>query len=223
MVTDDFTYEIPWSIIYGLYVITYSQLNTMAHDHIIREERKNLVAEGDTLSKNGYSTDMLLEELRVIYERLAENGISREIAQQMLWERENVSRVLILPNYRILLADFGIEIKLSPLQWSLYVLFMKHEEGIAYKQMPDYDKELMDIMLSQCKDDALVNINRIKKMIDRLTDPTQSAIRETVSKIRRIFCNATNSNDTAKHYYIYGRRNELHRIALSREFVYYEY
>lgn len=163
--------------------------------------------------------DMLLEELRIVYERLEERGISREMARQMLWEKEHVSRLEVGRGCVVSLIDLGIEVRLSPLQWALYVLFLRHDKGIIYKQLPDYRDELMEIMMSGYDDDALVNVKRMRGMIERVTDPTKGGINETVSKIRRAFSDALGSEDAARHYCICGARNSVHRISLSREYV----
>lgn len=194
-------------------------LDIVWHDYMVWRKHGTFVSEEDITQRNPGTLEMLLEELRLAYERLENIGISRDMARQMLWEREPVSRVVIRQNYIVALVDLSIEIKLSPLQWSLYVLFIRHEEGIAYKQMPDYRDELIDIMSHNHCNGKLVNMWRFRNMVWRLTDPSRGAMNENVSRIRRAFCNAIGSDDAARHYYICGTRNSRHRIALSREYV----
>lgn len=162
---------------------------------------------------------MLLEELHVVYERLADEGVTKEKARQMLWEQERVSRIDISRKGVVLLIDSDIEVKLSPLQWAVYVLFLRHNEGIAIKQMIDYTDELTELMVTQQRGSGVVNISRIKRMVERLTNPTNGAMNEVVSKIRYVFCHALGGDDSARHYYINGTRNSRYSIPLQREFV----
>lgn len=164
--------------------------------------------------------EVLLEELRITYERLAELGISKDMARTMLWEREKISRMLIKGNGTICLPELGVEVRLTLLQWSLYVLFVRHSEGIDYKHLPDHREELMGILTEATKKgDALVNERRLRNMVDKLTDPTECSINETVSRIRRAFIDATGSEECARHYYINGVRGGVRRIPLDRGFI----
>lgn len=164
--------------------------------------------------------ETLLEELRIVYNRLEEIGVTKELARQMLWEREKISRIYVRKNGSITLADYGVEIVLPPLQWCLYVLFLRHPDGIAYKKLPDYKDELNDMLIDIYKrNDGQVNESRLSHIVDRLTDSTCGSINENVSKIRRAFINAIGSEDCARHYYIQGTRGGVRRISIDRAFV----
>lgn len=162
---------------------------------------------------------ILIEELRSVYERLADEGVTKDMARQMLWEQEHVSRIDISRKGFVVLTDSDIEVKLPPLQWAVYILFLHHNEGIALKQMADYKDELTELMIAQQRNSGLVNINRIKRMVERLTTPTNGAMNEVVSKIRHAFCEALQDDDSARHYYINGTRNSRYSIPLQRDFV----
>lgn len=56
-------------------------------------------------------------------------------------------------------------------------------------------------------------------MVERVTNPTNGAMNELVSKIRYAFCHALNEDDTARHYYINGTRNARYGITILRDFV----
>lgn len=162
---------------------------------------------------------MLLEELRITYERLEELGVSKEMARRMLWERENISRMNVCADGTIILPDYNAEVCLTPLQWGLYVLFLRHDEGIEYKCLPEYREELYGILSGVVKNsDGMFNERRVKEMVERVTDPTGKSINEIVSKIRRAFIDATGSDERARHYYINGTRGEVRRIPLDRDF-----
>lgn len=161
---------------------------------------------------------VLMEELRITYERLADEGITKEMARQKLWDMEQVSRVDVSKPGCVRLVDFGVTINLTPLQCTLYILFLRHDEGIALKQLGNYTDELIELMMKQ-QHSEYVNSNRIYTIIENLTDPTHGYVNQVVSKIRHAFCEALHTDDAARHYYINGSRNSLYRIPLSRDFV----
>lgn len=164
--------------------------------------------------------EVLLEELRVVYCRLEEIGISKEMARKMLWERERVSNIVVQQNGTISFPDYHIVLNLTPLQWSLYLLFLRHEEGIVYKNLTDYRDELLQILKEfMSRNRVMVHVERLNRIVDRLTDPCGSCINETVSKIKRAFIVAIGHEELARHYYINGVRRGVKRIPLDRSFV----
>lgn len=167
--------------------------------------------------------EQLIEELKTVYAKLAELGVSKEKARQILWEKEQISRIIVRRDGRIVLPDYGVELTFSPLQLAVYVLFVRHAEGISYKNLPDYRDELMEILLSiYSVSNRMVNEARLSRMINRLTDPIEGTIKEVVSKIRHAFIKAIGSVDSARHYYIYGSRGMAKRICIDRDFVFLE-
>ena len=58
-----------------------------------------------------------------------------------------ISRLTITKDGTMMLSDYGKEVKMEPLVKAVYLLFLKHPEGIAFKSLPDYRKELTNIYL----------------------------------------------------------------------------
>lgn len=58
---------------------------------------------------------------------------------------EPLSPMVIGENYTIYLSDYKVEIKLSHLTKAIYLLFLKHPEGIHLPKLKVYKKELFDI------------------------------------------------------------------------------
>ena len=56
-----------------------------------------------------------------------------------------LSRLSIAKDGTILLADYQKEVKMEPIVKAVYLLFLNHPEGIAFKYLPDYRKELTDL------------------------------------------------------------------------------
>lgn len=60
-------------------------------------------------------------------------------------KKASVSSMLIDENYRIYLPDYNIEIQLSHLTKAMYLLFLKHPEGINLTDFRSYKEELFNI------------------------------------------------------------------------------
>lgn len=125
---------------------------------------------------------------------------------------------IVNPPYqcKILLPDYGnIEIKLTPLEKTLYLLYLKHPEGIAYHELIDYKNELTEIYSKLAKTGATEDI---ENKISALTNPTDSSTQEKISKIKTKFNNALGEVH-ASNYIISGARGEKKKIKLDREFL----
>lgn len=199
--------------------VVWNNMNRSSYAAEVDAENGFLCVHEDLLADSG-KVDVLLEELRIIYSRLEEMGITKEMARQMLWERERISRLYVYRDGRIVLPDYCVEITLPPLQWVLYVLFLRYDGGINFKSLYDYKDEIMDMLISRHKNsDGQVNMLRLLKIVERLTDSNGGAINEIVSKIRRTFIDAIGSEDCARHYCISGTRGGTRRISIDRKFV----
>jgi len=107
------------------------------------------------------------------------------------------------------------EIRLSPLDKAVYLLFLKYEEGIHFSYLPDYREELMEIYLS------LMNYRTtaaMKKSIEDVTDPTNNSINEKCARIRRAFVSSF-GEFKAGPFCITGPRGDVKRISIDRKFI----
>ena len=124
--------------------------------------------------------------------------------------------MVITRDYRIILPDYNnMEIEMTPLVKAIYILFLRHPEGIIFKDLDDYRKELTNIY-QQIKGERL-NLKR-RRSIDDITDPTNNSINEKIARIREAFVTRFNKA-LAMNYIVQGGRGEAKRIPLHREFV----
>ena len=131
---------------------------------------------------------------------------------------QQLPQLLITRNYRIYLGDESREVRLEPLIKSVYLLFLKHPEGIIFKDLPDYRKELA-LIYNKVRPWGLTD--RALKSIEDVTNPMLNSINEKCARIRKVFVTMLDSN-VAEQYYIKGARGKAKKIALPRELVAWE-
>ena len=169
------------------------------------------------VAEENFSTEVisLLGEFQRIAVELQKRGVWEAVMKRMFNPTQRLSRVLI-QNNRIYLPDYSnMEIKMTPMVKAVYFLFLRHPEGIAFKDLPDYRNELRDIYYSlSCYDDK----QQMEQSINDVTDPTKNSINENASRIRKAFVSQFD-NSLAENYYITGGRGETKRITLPRQLV----
>lgn len=151
-------------------------------------------------------------------EKLRKAGVPEYVIDMILKSDEELSSLIITRSGRIILPEYKIEIKMPPLDKSLYFLYLRHPEGIRFKELCDHRDELTDIYASvsgRGKQDL------IRESIDTLVDPLNNSINEKCSRIKRAFTKAF-SPELARNYYIDGKSGEPKSIALDRSYVTWE-
>ena len=129
-----------------------------------------------------------------------------------------LSRLRIAKDGTIILADYQKEIKMEPIVKAVYLLFLNHPEGIAFKYLPDYRKELTDLY-QKIKPWGLTE--RAIRSIEDVTNPLLNSINEKCSRIRAAFLSEVDST-LLEQYIITGKSGEMKKILLSRDLVVWE-
>ena len=161
----------------------------------------------------------LMEEVRERISKLRQRGIAEYLLEQLIHPDNRLSRLVITKDWRILLPDYNnMEIKMEPLVKAVFLLFLRHPEGITFKQLPDYREELTGIY-NQLKPSGLTD--RAIQSIEDVTNPILNSINEKCARIRAAFVGQFDEY-MAKSYYIDGLRGEAKKIALPRNIVTWE-
>ena len=94
------------------------------------------------------------------------------------------SRLTITKEGAVMLTDYNKEVRMEPLTKAVYLLFLKHPEGIAFKALPDYRKELAELY-TIIKPFGLND--RVIKSIEDVTNPLLNSINEKCSRVKAAF------------------------------------
>lgn len=125
-------------------------------------------------------------------------GVARLEELRLEAARVHLSRLLITPDYRFFLVDYGNrEVVLQPIHKAVYLFFLAHPEGIEFKRLGDYEDELCGYYR---KTAPLLDDRKIAEGISRLTNPLDNAINEKCSRIKKVFLELM--DEYAASYYI---------------------
>lgn len=161
----------------------------------------------------------LVNGIKQRLQKLNELGVEKSFLMKLLQPKTRFSRLVVTKDYKILLPDYhNMEIHMEPLVKAVYLLFLRHPEGILFKHLPDYRKELTGIYV---KLKPYGMNERVMKSIEDVTNPTLNSINEKCARIRGAFISRF-EEDLAQHYYIFGFRGDPKKIKLDRSLVIWE-
>jgi hypothetical protein len=159
--------------------------------------------------------EMMMSEVQALVERLRQSGVGEIALQRLFKPTQQLSRIHIQYG-RIFLPDYNnMEIKMHPLSKAIYMLYLRHPEGIMFSYLPDYRDELLHLYGLISGRDSLEDIRR---SIDDVTDPTRNSINEKCSRIKQAFLREFDDS-IAHNYYITGERGEAKKILIPRKMV----
>ena len=160
----------------------------------------------------------LLEEVKEKVQKLKEFGVSEKEIASLLHSEQPLLQLTISSNYRVYLGEKRVEVFMEPLVKAVYLLFLKHPEGIVFKNLPDYRKELT-CLYDKVRPWGLTD--RTLQSIEDVTNPLLNSINEKCARIRGAFLGEFDDY-MAKYYYIEGKRGEAKKISLPRDLVVWE-
>ena len=162
---------------------------------------------------------ILLGEMKAMVRKLRHYGVDDAAIEAVLHEEEVLSELYVTKDYRILVGENRVEVRMEPLVKSVYLLFLSHPEGIVFKDLPDYRGELSKIYV---KLKPYGMSDRVVQSIEDVTNPLLNSINEKCARIRKAFINVMDSK-AVEPYIIKGMRGEIKKIDLPRDLVVWEY
>lgn len=183
--------------------------------------RNRPVRENPEEADNNFDTQSLelIGELKLLIKSLRNRGVNTMILHDIIDEGERLSRLRITSDFRMFLIDYdNLEIKLPELPKAVFFLFLRHPEGIRFKELPDYYSELLEIYR---KMNPIGGRFKHEQSIRDITNPCNNSINEKCARIREAF--VSNFDDRlAKNYYVTGKRGEAKRVILDKSMVIWE-
>ena len=162
---------------------------------------------------------VLVKEIRERIKKLSEKGLTDNLLKKLFNKEAQLSRLVVTKDMRIVLPDYNdMEIKMEPINKAVFLLFLRHPEGIIFKHLPDYRKELADIY--QMIKPLGLNERAIQSIED-VTNPCLNSINEKCARIRGAFISKFDES-IAENYFISGLRGEAKKITLPRNLVIWE-
>lgn len=167
----------------------------------------------------------MLEDVRLKVDQLRRSGISDVILSQIIFPKAPLSTLRITKDYRIFLSEYNdVEIHMTPIVKAVYFLFLRHPEGILFKELIDYRDELDMIYRSvkekkKMKDEPWTFFDYAQ--VQRICDPTDNSINEKCARIKEAFLLHIHE-DIAQEYIVTGKRGEPKRIKLSADKIIWE-
>lgn len=108
----------------------------------------------------------MLEEVRFKVDLLRRKGISDVILSQIIFPKPPLSTLRITKDYRLFLSEYNnVEIHMTPIVKAVYFLFLRHPEGILFKELIDYRDEL-DMLYRSVKENKAMNEKLVGSFFD---------------------------------------------------------
>jgi hypothetical protein len=117
---------------------------------------------------------------------------------------------------KIYFTDLGdTELKLTPLERTVYLLFLRHSEGLRLSEISNH-REWIENTYREIGNSRTVA--EFRNSIEQLIDPTENSLSEKISRIKSKIISLA-GEDLASHYIIEGARDEKKSIRLDRGLV----
>jgi hypothetical protein len=146
--------------------------------------------------------------------------IMESVRSNMLF-RERFNKLKVIPTYLIEIENGKIifpelnelEIKLNPLEMTIYCFFLNHPKGIKLNHLGDYKSELLELYQNSTHE---TNLPLLESRIDDLIHPLSNSASEKISRIKRKFIQMLGT-DLAEYFIIKGPNGGIKKISQSKK------
>ena len=165
----------------------------------------------------------MAEELGRLAQQLRAEGhldlVLRGLGVQMIEDlrleaaKGRLQPLRITSDYRFFVGEK--EVELQPVHKAVYLLFLAHPEGIEFKMLSDFRKELTTYYMRTAR---FMDKEKIEESVSHLVNPLDNAIHEKCSRIKNVFRSLM--DEYSASYYIISGHVEKHISGSKR--VWYE-
>jgi len=187
------------------------------HDEFLKEYQVKYPKSADERFEE--EQEKLVRQAKDLIQKLLMNNVSRDVIQSWLYDGIIISNLKVAKYYKIILPEYNnMEVKMTPLEKTVFLFFLKNPAGYTFKELPEHKDEVRRIYEKLAKTS---NLDEIVKSVDDLTDPFGPSISEKCAHIKAKFISLM-PEVIAKNYYISGGQGCAKRIPLDRAKVEWE-
>lgn len=179
------------------YDCRFPSINEMESASYVAEPKDK--ADREKEYEDFYESEKLMDEIKERVDKLRIMGIEEVVIRSLFKKETPLSRLIVTRDFQILLPDYNnMEIEMEPLQKAVYLLFLRHPDGLVFKHLINHRRELLNIYRSITN---RVDMDGVEKSIDRLLDSSDNSINEKCSRIKAAFLSRFDDH-LAREYYI---------------------
>jgi hypothetical protein len=138
-------------------------------------------------------------------------GLREQMLFKHRWKVQDTLPTMVVSGYNrnIIFPELGdLKIRLSPLEKTLYLLFLQKPKGIKIAELGEHKAEMVEIYGALYTG---AEIEAIPRQVAELCNPLSNSASEKISRIRTKFNDALGS-DLAQHYIIQGPNGKEKKI-----------
>ena len=143
------------------------------------------------------------------------NGIRNEFIFQEEEQSPEPVSLIVDQKGKILIPEYNLEIKLTPLFKTLYIFYLSKPEGVTVSQLSEYKHDLLSIYKklrpSVSNEDAELRINNLSHPLGDGFNPPRSHINRTITELLK--------EPLADFYRISGTAGNPYKVRLPRNLV----
>lgn len=197
-------------------IVTQKERNEI-YTVIDRERRKSDKEKSEFYPK---AVRNKMQTVRNLIAELRELGVDEAALSDLVRPERPISRLYITADYRIFLPEFeGKEVMLGPLPKAVFILFLRHPEGIILKEMGFYFTELLNIYKGI--QGRKFHERKARLSLARICDPLDNSLNEKISRIHEGLRNVLDET-LAASYFIVGKRCEARQILIPQTLINWE-
>ena len=160
-------------------------------------------------------TELLVSQIKALLKELRAKGVAEDQIDTLVRKDRGPGRI-ILDRGTLVLPDEGqARIRLTPMERTLYILLLRHADGVAAEEMWRYWDELYEIYGTQTVYD---DPDMIADSVDAICEDDRAALHTNISRIKKKI--ADKAGDwAAREYGIRRGTDGRYRITVPRDKV----